>query len=373
MTGLADLNEMLQLATKISASDVHIKAYSVPVFRINGQLVKVDEFGRTDPAKIDNIVANLLDEKEKLEFQKEKEVDLSYSLSGVGRFRINVFRQRGSTGIVFRMIPFNIKSLDELHIPPIVKKISLMSRGLVLVTGATGSGKSTTMASMIKHINENKTCNVITIEDPIEFLIRDKNSVINQREIGTDTKGFKKALRSSLRQDPDVIMIGEMRDIETIQIALTAAETGHLVISTLHTLNASETINRVISVFQPHQQQQIRQQLSSVMAASISQRLLKMRDNRGRIPAIEILLGTEYVKEVILDPQRFKELPEIIRKGRNTHEMQTFDQSIFSILKKRLITEKEALKNATYPEDLKMKIKGVTVTDDSEWSNFTNG
>ncbi|HDT11520.1 MAG TPA: PilT/PilU family type 4a pilus ATPase, partial [bacterium] len=303
-------------------------------------------------------------------FKESNEIDLSYSVSGVGRFRVNVFRQRSSLGVVFRTIPFSVMSMEELTLPPIIKKIALYKRGLVLVTGTTGSGKSTTMASMIDCINAVRTCNIITIEDPIEFLIRDKKSIISQREVGIDTKSFSSALRSSLRQDPDVIMVGEMRDLETIEIALTAAETGHLVISTLHTLNAAETINRIISVFPPHNQSQIRQQLGSVFAAAISQRLLKKKDGKSRVPAIEVLIASELVKEIILDESRFKEIHDVIEKGHQTYGMQTFDQSIFELFKNGHISEKEALDNASSPDDLTLRMQGVSISGDGDWSSF---
>jgi len=243
---------ILQLAVKVNASDIHIKNFSVPVFRINGQLVKIEELGLLKPEDLELMVETVLNKEQKAVFKDRHETDLAYSIPGIGRFRVNVFKQRGSVGMVFRIIPFSVKPVDELFLPEVIKNIALFKRGLVLVTGTTGSGKSTTLASMMEYINKNRTCHVMTVEDPIEFLIKDRKSIINQREVGLDTKSFSNALRSALRQDPDVIMVGEMRDLETIEIALTAAETGHLVFSTLHTLDASETINRVIGVFPPH-------------------------------------------------------------------------------------------------------------------------
>ncbi len=364
------LNDILGFATKINASDIHLKVYSVPVFRINGQLVKVDELGKIKPETMDSILNLMLSKSQKEKFAGNNEIDLSYSVSGVGRFRVNVFKQRGSVGIVFRLIPFSVKSIEDLLLPPVVKQIAMFNRGLILVTGTTGSGKSTTMASMIDYINNTKTANVVTIEDPIEYLVRDKKSIVNQREIGIDTVSFSNALRAALRQDPDIIMVGEMRDLETIEVALTAAETGHLVISTLHTLDAAETINRIISVFPPHQQGQIRHQLSSVFRATISMRLMKKKDNRGRVPAIEVLLGTTLVREIILDPNRYKELHEVIQKGYTTYGMQTFDQSIYQLFKAGFISQKEALKNATYPDDLELRMKGVSISGDGDWGSF---
>jgi twitching motility protein PilT len=364
------LNELLQLASKVGASDVHLKTYTAPVLRINGVLNKLDEFGVLKPERLNPMIAGILIDEQRKNLKDNNELDLSYSVSGVGRFRVNVFRQRSSLGVVFRTIPFAVKSIDELVLPPIIKKIANYRRGLVLVTGTTGSGKSTTMASMIDYINNSRACNIITIEDPIEFLIRDKKSIISQREVGIDTRSFSTALRGSLRQDPDVIMVGEMRDLETIEIALTAAETGHLVISTLHTLNAAETINRIISVFPSHNQSQIRQQLGSVFAAAISQRLIKRKDERSRVPAIEVLVASELVKEIILDESRFKELHDVIEKGHETYGMQTFDQSIFQLFHDGFITEKEALENATSPDDLILRMQGVSISGDGDWKSF---
>ena len=370
MTDCLILNDILGFATKINASDIHLKVYSVPVFRINGQLVKVEELGNIKPETMNSVLELILSESQKKRFAENNEIDLSYSVSGVGRFRVNVFKQRGSVGIVFRLIPFSVKSIEELLLPPVVKQIAMFNRGLILVTGTTGSGKSTTMASMIDYINNTKTANVVTIEDPIEYLVRDKKSIVNQREIGIDTISFSNALRAALRQDPDIIMVGEMRDLETIEVALTAAETGHLVISTLHTLDAAETINRIISVFPPHQQGQIRHQLSSVFRATISMRLMRKKDNRGRVPAIEVLLGTTLVREIILDPSRYKELHDVIQKGYTTYGMQTFDQSIYQLFKSGFISQKEALKNATYPDDLELRMKGVSISGDGDWGSF---
>jgi twitching motility protein PilT len=256
MSESAFLDGLLKAVAKAGASDLHIKTFSVPIFRINGELVRVKEFGVIKPEHVKEMLRAILTREQSEQFLKSREIDASYGLSGVGRFRVNIFQQRGSIGLVLRAIPFSIKPMEELHLPIILKKIAMMKRGLILVTGATGSGKSTTMASLVDYINNNRTSHVITIEDPIEFLLRDKKAIINQREIGQDTRSFVKALRAALRQDPDVIVVGEMRDLETIEIALMAAETGHLVISTLHTLDAPETVNRIVGMFPPHQQSQ---------------------------------------------------------------------------------------------------------------------
>jgi len=370
MLEVKSIKDILQLAVRVSASDVHLKTYSVPTFRINGQLVKVDELGLQQPQDMNVILKTVLNEEQVERFHKNNEMDLAYSLPGVGRFRVNVFIQRGSVGMVFRTIPMDIKSVEELLLPDVIKDIANMRRGLVLVTGTTGSGKSTTLAAMVQKINTTRTSHIMTIEDPIEFLVRDLQSIVNQREIGLDTKTFTGALRAALRQDPDVIMVGEMRDLETIEIALTAAETGHLVFSTLHTVDAVETINRIIGVFPPHQQSQIRQQLASVLKAVVSQRLIRKGDKKGRVPAVEVLINTQLVHEIIMDPSRLKELRSVIEKGHSAYGMQTFDQSIFSLYKKNLITKEEALENATSPEDLLLRMKGVAISGDGDWGVF---
>ncbi|MBP5407056.1 PilT/PilU family type 4a pilus ATPase [bacterium] len=368
------LNLLLNDAVLLGASDVHLKTYSVPVFRINGTLHKMDKrYEVLKPEKINPMIAGILNDDQRKALKESSEIDLSYSVPGVGRFRVNVFKQRSSLGAVFRTIPFSVKSIDELILPPVIKKIADRRRGLILVTGTTGSGKSTTMASIVDYINSTRDCNIITIEDPIEFLLRDKKSIVSQREIGIDTKSFATALRASMREDPDVIMVGEMRDLETIEIALTAAETGHLVISTLHTLNAVETINRIIAVFPPNYQGQIRQQLGSVLAAAISQRLIKKKDGRSRVPAVEVLITSQLVKEIILDGARFKELKDVIEKSYQNYGMQTFDQSIFQLYKDGHISEKEALENASSPDDLILRMQGVSMSGDGDWASFDGG
>jgi twitching motility protein PilT len=283
---------------------------------------------------------------------------------------VNVFQQRGTIGIVFRVIPFGVKSMDQLHLPKVIERIAMENRGLILVTGTTGSGKSTTLASMIDYINSNKTCHIMTIEDPIEFLIRDRRSIVNQREIGVDTQSFANALRAALRQDPDVILVGEMRDFETIETALTAAETGHLVMSTLHTLDATETINRIISVFPPYQQKQIRLQLASILRAVISQRLVPRADGKGRVPALEVLVSTARIRECIADKDRTKEIHDAIAKGYTTYGMQTFDQSLMSLVKQKLVTYDEALKHVSNPDDFALRFRGIGSTSDGTWDEF---
>jgi twitching motility protein PilT len=303
-------------------------------------------------------------------FEETNEVDLAYGVPGLGRFRVNVFQQRGTVGVVFRVIPFSIRTIEELNLPKVVERIANERRGLILVTGTTGSGKSTSLAAMIDHINSTRTAHVITIEDPIEFLIRDKKSIVNQREIGVDTRSFSAALKSALRQDPDVILVGEMRDFETIETALTAAETGHLVMSTLHTIDATETITRIVSVFPPYQQKQVRLQLASIIKGIISQRLVPRADGRGRVPALEVLVSTARIRECIMDKDRTKEIPDAIAKGFTTYGMQTFDQSLMSLVKNKLISYDEALKHVSNPDDFALRFRGISATSDSTWDDF---
>jgi twitching motility protein PilT len=368
-----ELNEILQVALKGGASDIHLKAGLPPMFRVDGSLVPLKDGRRLPPEDIARMAFSIMSELQKERFKNTNEVDLAYGVPGLGRFRVNVFQQRGTIGVVLRVIPFRIQSIEQLMLPKVLEKISLEERGLILVTGTTGSGKSTSLAAMIDHINSIETCHIMTIEDPIEFLIRDKRSVVNQREVGVDTMSFAQALKSALRQDPDVILVGEMRDLETIETALTAAETGHLVMSTLHTLDATETINRVISVFPPYQQKQVRLQLGSVLKAVVSQRLVPRADSRGRVAAVEILIATARVRELIEDKDRTKEIPEAIAQGHQTYGMQTFDQSLMGLLKQNLVTYEEALRQATNRDDFALRVSGISATSDSKWDDFEGG
>lgn len=359
-----DINAMLKTAVGRRASDLHVKVGSNPVIRVDGTLMPLSTEIRISSEDIKKVISTVMSAEQWETFKRKRDIDLAHSVPGLGRFRCNAFLQRGTFGIVFRAIPFKIPTLEELLLPEIISKISLEERGLVLVTGTTGSGKSTTLAAMVDLINSTKTANIITIEDPIEFLHRDKRGLINQREIGTDTESFGKALRAALRQDPDVIMVGEMRDFETIQTAMTAAETGHMVFSTLHTLDATETVGRIISVFPPFQHKQVRMQLSSVMKGIISLRLVPRADGNGRVPAVEVMLGTATIKDCILDPEKTKNIRDVIAQGKVHYSMQTFDQSLFDLFKKKLITYDEALKWATNVDDFKLRVKGIHSTSD---------
>ncbi len=365
-----DLSSILNIAIKGRASDVHLKAGVPPILRINGSLVPIKNHERLAPDEVARTALRIMNDAQKETFKNAHQVDMAYSIPGLGRFRVNVFQQRGATGVVFRVIPMKIQNLEELNLPKVLDIISNEVRGLVLVTGVTGSGKSTTLATMIDSVNNRRSDHIITVEDPIEFLHRDKRCIINQREIGTDARTFSEALRGALRQDPDIILVGEMRDLETIEIALTAAETGHLVLSTLHTIDAMETINRIVSVFPPYQQKQVRIQLAGVIKAIISQRLLPTKDGKGRVPAVEIMVTTSRIRECIEDKEKTKDIADAISKGYTTYGMQSFDQSILSLLNRGLISYDEALKQASNPADFALKVKGITGTSDMGWKDF---
>jgi len=368
-----ELNDILKIALKGGASDIHLKPGLPPMFRVDGALVPLKNGERIPPDELQKMAFGIMNESQRTRFDETRETDLAYGIAGLGRFRVNVFQQRGTVGIVFRVIPFGVKSIEHLHLPKIIESIAMEQRGLVLVTGTTGSGKSTTLAGMIDYINSNRTCHIMTIEDPIEFLIRDRRSIVNQREIGVDTQSFANALRAALRQDPDVILVGEMRDFETIETALTAAETGHLVMSTLHTLDATETINRIISVFPPYQRKQVRLQLAAILKAVISQRLVPRADGKGRVPALEVLISTARVRECIADKDRTKELHDAIAKGFTAYGMQTFDQSLMHLVKQELVTYDEALNHVSNPDDFALRFRGIASTSDGTWDDFEGG
>jgi len=353
-----ELKALLTQAFKLGASDVHLRVKLPPYFRINGKLVRTD-LPVLEASDIHAYVKEILPVDKKKDIPYIKNLDLAYSIPGICRFRVNIFKQRGTFAIVMRAIPAEIPTIDKLNLPSVLKKIALYQRGLVLVTGSTGSGKSTTLAAMLEELNNHDSRVVITIEDPIEYLHRDKKCIFYQREVGDDADDFFTALRAALREDPDVILVGEMRDPETVRTALDAAETGHMVFSTLHTLDAKETINRIISFFPPHHQQAIRFQLASVLKATISQRLLPRADGKGRVPAVEVMIVTDAIRERIMNPELTDEIPEFIEKGREIYGSQTFDQSLYDLWRKGLITKEDALKYATRPDDLRLKMEGI--------------
>lgn len=353
-----DLDTLLTKAFRLGASDIHLRVKLPPVFRINGKLVKI-ELPELTANDINSFVKKIVPVDRMKDLPYMKNIDLAYSIPGVCRFRVNIFKQRGTFAIVMRTIPAKIPDIEELNLPTVIKEIALYPRGLVLVTGTTGSGKSTTLAAMLNELNNKDSRVIVTIEDPIEYLHRDKKCIFYQREIGDDADDFFTALKAALREDPDVILVGEMRDPETVRTALDAAETGHMVFSTLHTLDAKETINRIISFFPPYHQQAIRFQLASVLKATISQRLLPRADGKGRVPAVEIMIVTETIRERIMNPELTEEIPEFIEKGKEVYGSQTFDQSLYDLWKRGLITKEDALKYATKPDDLKLKMEGI--------------
>jgi twitching motility protein PilT len=364
-----NLNDLLKTAIERKASDIHFKVGSPPVLRIDGVLTPMIEQKRFSSEDTLAIAFSMMSNYQKQKFKANNEVDMAYSVSGLGRFRVNIFQQRNTVAVVLRVIPHNILKLTELNLPLVLERLALQSRGLVLVTGTTGSGKTTTLASMIHHINTNRTAHVITIEDPIEYLHRDDKCLVNQREIGNDVKTFDGALRSSLRQDPDVILVGEMRDYETISTALMAAETGHFVMSTLHTVDATETVNRIVSVFPPYQQKQIRLQLAAVIKGIISQRLVVRADGKGRIPAVEVMTATNLIREYIVDKDKTKLIHDAIAAGKSHYGTQTFDQSLMELYQRGLISYEEALKRSSNPDDFALKARGVQSTSDLTWED----
>ncbi len=365
-----EIDDILRLAVKKEASDIHIKVGHPPILRIQGRLKPVANAPKLSRQEIERFADRLMTAHHRDKLAHLKDVDLGYSMPGLGRFRVNIFKQRGTLGISIRAIPYEIKSFEELNLPPVLEKIAMEPRGLILVTGTTGSGKSTTLAAMIDLINSRYNYHIITIEDPIEFLHRDKNSFIDQREIGVDTDSFANALRSCVRQDPDVILVGEMRDFESIDIALTAAETGHLVLSTLHTTDAAETITRIVSMYPPYQQKQVRLQLASVLKGVISLRLLPTADGKSRVPAVEVMVSTAHIKECIIDRDRTRDIEQAIAKGHHTYGMQTFDQSLMDLLQRKIISFETAVSNSTSPDDFALRVKGVMASSDRTWDDF---
>ena len=360
-----NLDSLLRTMISKGASDLHLKVGSIPHIRINGELVPLGEYGKLSKEDCLMMAFSIMNNKQKQHFRDTAEVDIGYGVKGLGRFRVNVFQQRQNPSVAIRAIPSAIRTFEDLVLPKVMERIAHESRGLVLVTGTTGSGKTTTLASILNYINENMNRHIVTIEDPIEFLHTDRMSIVSQREISVDTSSFASALRSALRQDPDVILVGEMRDLETIETALVAAETGHLVFSTLHTLDAVETVNRTIAVFPTDQQRQIRLQLASVLRAVISMRLMKRSDVPGRVPAIEVMIVTEYIRHAIIDPDKTKLIREAISLGTSQYGMQTFDQSIYDHYKAGRISYEDALGYATNADEFKLRVQGIYTTKDS--------
>ena len=353
-----------------NASDLHLKVGRPPTIRVDGELKEL-EMPLLKPDDLRSIGEQIIPPKQRKEYEAEKEADFAVGVPGVGRFRVNMYQQRGSIAYAFRAIAFQALTIADLNLPKVVEEIAMKPRGLILVTGITGSGKSTALASMLQYVNEHRHANVITIEDPIEFLHRDINCHINQREVGTDTGGFTQALRRVLRQDPDIILIGEIRDIETLEIALKAADTGHLVFSTLHTQDATQTISRVLSFYPPHQQGDVRFSLSGALQAVVSLRLVPRADRAGRIPACEVLINTAAVRDNIRDMTRSLDIPDLIKEGTAQYGMQSFDQSLMNWYSKGVISYESALFYATSPSEFALRVQGIAGTSDTTFDHVT--
>src|SRR5229473_3556416 len=353
------IDDLLVTAIAHFASDLHLKVGSFPVMRIGGELHPIVDAPRLAPEDTLDMAFTMMSNRQKQKLKEVSEVDIAYSVKGLGRFRANIFQQRGTISIVLRVIPDQSKNTAALGLPPVIEKIAEERRGLILVTGATGSGKSTTLAAMIDRINSTRSGHIVTIEDPIEFLHRDKNAFVTQREVDVDTRSFAEALRGALRQDPDVILVGEMRDHETIETALTAAETGHLVLSTLHTLDATETVTRIVSSFPSHQQKSVRIQLAGILRAVISMRLVRAARGAGRVPAVEVMVSTGLIRDYIINEEKSSLIREAIAAGTSQYGMQTFDQSLFNLFQSGLISMDEALRNATNADEFRMRLSGI--------------
>jgi len=365
------IDDLLRIASSHGASDLHLKVSAFPVMRISGELHPLGDAPRLKQEDTLDMAFAMMSNRQKQRFKEASEVDIAYGVAGLGRFRANIFQQRGSVSIVLRVIPDQTKGTAELGLPPVIERIANERRGLILVTGATGSGKSTTLAAMIDCINATRSGHIVTIEDPIEFLHRDKKSFVTQREVDVDTRSFAEALRGALRQDPDVILVGEMRDHETIETALTAAETGHLVLSTLHTLDATETITRIVSSFPSHQQKSVRIQLAGILKAVISMRLVRSAKGAGRVAAIEVLVSTAHIRDHIINQEKTYLIREAIALGTSQYGMQTFDQSLFFLFQSGLISLEEALNNASNPDEFRMRVSGIQSSEQSI-TNLTN-
>jgi twitching motility protein PilT len=358
------IDDFLKIAIERDASDLHLKAGNHPMIRIHGTLTPLTGFPKLTAADTQELAGQVMTDYQRKRLKEDFDVDLAYSLPGFGRFRGSIYNQRGSLAIAMRIIPLEVKTIRQLLLPEVLEKIAFYQRGLVLVTGTTGSGKTTSLAAMLDYINTYRRENIITIEDPIEYLHKDKKSTISQREVGMDVMSFSRGLRACLREDPDVILVGEMRDLDTIETALLAAETGHLVFSTLHTLDAPESINRVISVFAPHHQRQIRLQLASILKAIISMRLIPRMDGQGRVPAVEIMISTPYIAECISDREKTVLIKDAISTGVSQYGMQTFDQSIYQLYRDGYISFEQGMKYSSNPDNFKLRVMGIQSTLD---------
>ncbi|HEY0023907.1 MAG TPA: type IV pilus twitching motility protein PilT [Longimicrobium sp.] len=352
------LRDALADLVRRGGSDLHLKVGRPPVVRVNGELVETD-LPVLRPDDLKRCSEQTLNPRQREEFAERKEIDFAIGVQGLGRFRANIFQQRGTLGMALRGIPFEVPGLETLDLPPVLEQISVTPRGLVLVTGVTGSGKSTTLAAMIRHLNERRAVNIVTVEDPIEFLHRDVRSIVSQREVGADTHSFHDALRHVLRQDPDVIMLGEIRDRPSMETVLKAADTGHLVLSTLHTADAAQTIGRIISFFPPHQHQEIRGMLANALRAVVSLRLIPRADRPGRVPAAEVLVNTAAIAQLIRTGDDSQSIPDLIAEGRVQYGMQTFDQSLLDLYSRGWISYEWAMHYASNPSEFALRVSGV--------------
>jgi twitching motility protein PilT len=352
-----ELATVLREAMSQGASDVHLKPRQHPVLRVRGQLGRLDAWAPLESKEIEQIGSSMMNPLQRQRFERDGGVDVQYTVAGIGRYRASICRARGSTSIALRVVPYEPPTIDDLHLPPVVAKLAMEPRGLILVTGPAGSGKTTTLAAMLNHMNHHRAAHIVTIEDPIEYLFEDQGCIITQREVGVDTPTFHDALRLCLRQDPDVVMVGEMRDLETMRTVLTLAETGHLVLSTLHTITAAETLNRIIAEFPPEHERQIRQQLSQVLRGVVSQRLMTRADEPGLIPACEVLVGTLTIQRCIEEPGRTGQIPAVIAEGRDTYGMQTFNQSVIDWYQKAVVSYEEARRAASSATDFEVEVE----------------
>ncbi len=356
-----DLAQVLRDGTSRGASDFHLKPRQLPVVRIQGKLAPLEGSAPIDAKELFELAYSMMSPPQKERYDRDGGADVQYSVAGIGRFRASICRARGTVAVALRVVPYEIPTFEDLHLPEVISKLSVEPRGLILVTGPAGSGKSTTLAAMINYMNLNRNDHIVTIEDPIEFLHQDKNCIITQREVGSDCPTFAEALRICLRQDPDVIMVGEMRDLETVRTVLTLAETGHLVMSTLHTITAAETVNRVISEFPGHQERQIRNQLSQVLRGILSQRLIDRSDQPGILPAVEVLVSTSTIQRCIEDPGRTADIPKAIAEGKDMYGMQTFDQCVLAYYQQNMITYETALRASSSPTDFEVEVQRLAM------------
>ena len=364
-----DLRRLLEKMMDAGASDLHLKTGTRPVLRVDGVLLATDD-PPLNSKDLDAVNDQVLTPKQKEQYLRDREIDFAFGVPGLARFRANFFFQRGTAAMAIRHVPLGVPAIEDLNLPPVVAQLSTRARGLILVTGTVGSGKSTTLASMIDCINRSEGRNIITVEDPIEFLHRDEKSIINQREVGLDTGTYLSALKHILRQDPDVILLGEIRDQDTMSIALMAADTGHLVLSTLHTIDAPQTVNRILSFYPPHQHSEIRFLLASTLQAVISQRLVPRVEGKGRVPAVEVMLNTASIQDYLMSSEKTLMIKSAIQEGAQQYGMQSFDQSLMSLYSQNLISYEAAMQNASNPSELELRIRGISSSSDTTWQAF---